>query len=275
MVFGGRIYLSFFQFMEEVEMTVAGTNDYAYLRLNKNAVQGLNLAYATTLTATVSVGNCRDSEDQNNIEISSAKTLNFALSGLNGLDTGAIGASKLYYVYAIADSLGGNPSGVIASLSSTPLLPNGAVVNRPYDQYRRIGWLRSSAGSVLLPFYQSGAGNVRQYAYDTMIVALTSGTAQTLTAIDVSASCPPLDNMKVNFFVEFTPATAGDTVKFAPFGSTATVIPGISGAVAAVKQSMQVPVLAKLDTATPKVLYINSAASCDSDIWVQGFEDVI
>jgi hypothetical protein len=108
-----------------------------------------------------------------------------------------------------------------------------------------------------------------------MIAALASGTSQTLAAIDVSVACPPLDNMKVNFFVEFTPATAADTVKFAPFGSTATLIPGLSGAVAAIKQSMQVPVLAKLDTATPKVLYINSAASCDTDVWVQGFEDVL
>jgi hypothetical protein len=123
--------------------------------------------------------------------------------------------------------------------------------------------------------YQSGGGNVRQYSYDIMIAALASGTSQTLAAIDVSVACPPLDNMKVNFFVEFTPATAADTVKFAPFGSTATLIPGLSGAVAAIKQSMQVPVLAKLDTATPKVLYINSAASCDTDVWVQGFEDVL
>ncbi len=256
-------------------MTVAGNNDYAYLRLNKSEFQGLNLAYASTTTATISSGSCRDSEDQNNITISAAKTLNFALNGLNGLDSGSIGASKLYYVYAIADSLGGNPSGVIASLSSTPTLPVGTVVNRPYDQYRRIGWLRSGAGSTLLSFTQSGAGNVRQYAYDTMIVALTSGVSQSLAAIDLSASCPPVDNMKVNFFVEFTPATAGDTVKFAPFGSSATVIPGISGAVAAVKQSMQVPVLAKLDAGVPKTLYINSAGSCDTDIWVQGFEDIV
>lgn len=255
-------------------MTAAGSNDSIPLRLAKGFVQGLQVSVASTTTLGVAAGSCRDSSDEQNIDLPSAVVINFANAGVvNGIDTGAIGASKLYYVYVIGSSLDPSgeekPVGGLVSLSSSPLLPPG------YDMYRRVGWARSGAGSTLLTMYQSGEGNVRQYSYDTMIVALASGTATTLTAIDLSASCPPLNNMKVNFFVEFTPASAGDTVKFAPFGSTATVIPGVSGAVAAVKQSMQVPVLAKLDTATPKVLYINSAAVCDSDIWVQGFEDVL
>lgn len=255
-------------------MSAAGSNDFIPLRLGSRYVEGLRISVASTTTLSIANGSCRDSGNLNDLRLSSSKTINFANSGVvNGIDTGAIGASKLYYVYVIGSSLDPNgliyPMGGLVSLSSSPLLPTG------YDIYRRIGWARSGAGSTLLTIYQSGDGLVRQYSYDTMIAVLTSGTAQTLTAIDVSTACPPLDNMKVNFFVEFTPATAADTVKFAPFGSTATVIPGISGAVAAVKQSMQVPVLSKLDTATPKVLYINSAASCDSDIWVQGFEDVL
>lgn len=255
-------------------MSAAGSNDFIPSRLAKNYVEGLAVSVASTTTLGLAAGVCRDSTEDQDIVVSAAKTIDFANAGVvNGIDTGAIGASKLYYVFAIADSLDPNglvhPQGGLVSLSATPLLPTG------YDIYRRVGWARTGAGSTLLTMYQSGNGNVRQYSYDTMLAVLTSGTAQTLTAIDVSTACPPLQNMRVNLFVEFTPATAGDTVKFAPFGSTATVIPGVSGAVAAIKQSMQVPVLAKLDTATPKVLYINSAASCDSDIWVQGFEDVL
>jgi hypothetical protein len=260
--------------MEEFNMAAAGSNDFIPSRLGRNYVEGLAVSVASTTTLGVASGACRDSTEDQDISLDSAVVINFANAGVvNGIDTGAIGASKLYYVYVIANSLDPNglvnPKGGLVSLSSSPLLPPG------YDIYRRIGWARSGGSSTLLTMYQSGNGNVRQYSYDTMIAVLTSGTAQTLTAIDVSTACPPLNNMRVNFFVEFTPATAADTVKFAPFGSTATVIPGVSGAVAAIKQSMQVPVLAKLDTATPKVLYINSAASCDSDIWVQGFEDVI
>lgn len=255
-------------------MVAAANNNSIPLRLGKSYVEGMRVSVASTTTLGIALGICRDSGNLNDLVLNAPVVINFANAGVvNGIDTGAIGASKLYYVYVIGSSLDPNglvyPQGGLVSLSSSPLLPPG------YDIYRRVGWARSGAGSTLLTMYQSGSGNVRQYSYDTMIAALASGTAQTLTAIDLSASCPPLDNMKVNFFVEFTPATAGDTVKFAPFGSTATVIPGVSGAVASVKQSMQVPVLAKLDTATPKVLYINSAASCDSDIWVQGFEDVL
>lgn len=255
-------------------MAAAGSNTFIPLRLGNRYVDGLRVSVASSTTLGVAVGSCRDSADLNDLSISEAVVINFANAGVvNGIDTGAIGASKLYYVYLIGNSLDPNglvyPHGGLVSLSASPLLPDG------YDIYRRIGWARSGAGSTLLTMYQSGDGLVRQYSYDTMIVALANGVSETLAAIDCSVACPPLDNMKVNFFVEFTPASAGNTVKFAPFGSTATVIPGVSGAVAAVKQSMQVPVLAKLDSAVPKVLYINSAASCDSDIWIQGFEDVL
>lgn len=255
-------------------MSAAGSNDAIPLRLSKKDIEGLAVSVASTTTLGLATGQCRDSTDETDIVLSSAATINFANAGVvNGIDTGTIGASKLYYVYLIGNSLDPSgaefPVGGLASLSSSPALPTG------YDVYRRVGWARTGGSSTLLTLYQSGDGRVRQYSYDTMIAVLTNGNSQSLAAIDLSSACPPLNNMRVNLFVEFTPATAADTVKFAPFGSTATVIPGVSGVVAAVKQSMQVPVLAKLDTATPKVLYINSAASCDSDIWVQGFEDVI
>lgn len=256
-------------------MTVAGNNTYEVLRLAQKEIIGMNLAYASTTTATISAGITRDSEDLNQITFSASKTLNFAVNGLNGLDTGAIGASKLYYVFAIGDSLGANPAGVIASLSATPLLPRGSVVDRPYDQYRRIGWLRSGAGSTLLNFKQNGNRNVRQYFYDTMIQVLSNGTSQTLAAIDLSVACPPIDNLSWYSHTEFTPATAGDSVKFAPFGSTATVIPGLSGVVASQKQQAQLKLLAALDSGVPKTLYINSAAVCDTDMWCWGFEDVL
>lgn len=255
-------------------MAAAGSNDFIPLRLGKRYVEGLAVSVASTTTLGIAAGSCRDSSNADDIVLSSAVTINFANAGVvNGIDTGAIGASKLYYVYVIGSSLDPNglvyPQGGLVSLSSSPLLPNG------YDIYRRVGWARTGAGSTLLTMYQSGDGLVRQYSYDTMIAALSNGAATTLTAIDCSVACPPLNNMKVNLWVEFTPAVAADTVKFAPFGSTATVIPGLSGAVAAVKQSAQVPVLAKLDSSTPKVLYLCSQALCDVDAWVQGFEDVL
>ena len=259
-------------------MAAQGSNDFIASKFAKNFIEGLAVSVASTTTLSVAVGSCRDSTNDQNIDLPVAKTLNFGVVGLNGIDTGVIGASKLYYVFAIADSLDTegleNPAGVIASLSATPVLPIGST-GRPYDIYRRIGWARTGAGSTLLTMYQSGNGNIRQYTYDTMIAVLASGTSQTLAAIDLSVACPPLDNLNWQAHVEFTPATAGDTVKFTPFGSTATLIQGISGVVAAVKQTEQVRLLAKLDAGVPKTLYINSAAVCDSDIWCSGFQDVV
>jgi hypothetical protein len=260
--------------MEEFNMAAAGSNDFIPSRLGRNYVEGLKTSVASTTTLGLSVGGCRDSGGSQDINLNSAVVINFAKVGVvNGIDVGAIGASKLYYVFAIASSLDPNglvyPIGGLVSLSASPLLPPG------YDIFRRVGWARSGAGSTLLTIYQTGNGNVRKYKYDTMIAVLTTGTSQTLAAIDMSVAAPPLDNMNVLLHVEFTPATAGNTVKFTPFGSIATVIPGISGAVAAVKQIEQFEALSKLSTVTPTVLYINSAAACNSDIWCAGFEDVI
>lgn len=257
---------------------VAGSNDFIAQRYTKNYISGMVVSVASTTTLSFTSGGCRCSQDENNIDLPIANTLNFGVVGLNGIDTGVIGASKSYYLFAVGDSLDPlglvNATGVIASLSATPVLPVGAD-GKVYDMFRRIGWARTGAGSTLLTLNVSGQGGVRDYWYDTMIAVLTNGAAQTLTAIDLSVACPPVANMEWTAHVEFTPATAGDTVKFAPFGSTATVIPGISGAVAAIKQTEQIKLLSKLDSGVPKTLYINSAAVCDSDIWCAGFSDVL
>jgi len=255
-------------------MAAAGNDVYIPSRLGSGDVEGLAVSVASSTTLGVAAGACRDSGNLNDLNQAAAAVINFAKAGVvNGIDTGAIGASKLYYVFVIGSSLDPDglvkPVGGLVSLAAAPLLPEG------YDVYRRVGWAFSGSGSTLLTMYQSGNGRVRQYSYDIMIAELSNGTSQTLAAIDLASSVPPLDNCKVNLFVEWTPNVAADTVKFAPFGSTATLIPGISGAVSAVKQSMQVPVLAKLDSGVPKVLYINSAATGDTDVWVQGFEDVL
>lgn len=255
-------------------MAAAGSNDFIPLRLGKSYVDGMAVSVASTTTLGVAAGQCRDSGNLNDLVLSSAVVINFANAGVvNGIDTGAIGASKLYYVYVIGNSLDPNglvnPVGGLVSLSSSPLLPPG------YDIYRRVGWARSGAGSTLLTMYQSGNGNVRQYSYDTMIAEISSGTATALTAVDLATSCPPLDNMRVWLHVAFTPATANDSVKFAPYGSTATVIPGVSGVVAAKVQEAQVMVMAKLNSSVPNILYINSAAVCNTDAWVYAFEDVL
>jgi hypothetical protein len=92
-----------------------------------------------------------------------------------------------------------------------------------------------------------------------------------LTAISLTASVPPIDNLPVTLQVGFTPAIAGQYVGFAPFGSTATALAQISSVVVALTQRGQLRIMSKLDTVT-KILYINSAGSCTTDVSVDGFE---
>lgn len=252
----------------------AGSNNQIPLRLANKYVMDMQISVASNTTLTIQAGVCRDSTNQDDIAVQALTTLNFANIGVvNGIDTGAIGASSLYYIFAIGKSLDPNglvvPAGYIASLSSTPLLPKG------YDLFRRIGWARTGAGSTLLTMYQSGNGITREYFFDTMIQVLTSGAAQTLTSFSLAAAAPPLDNMAVYLEVGFTPNTAGDSVSFAPFGSTATVIPSVSGVVSAKAQNAQIKLLSKLNTATPSLLYINSAASGSTNAWLFGFQDTL
>src|SRR5260221_5827486 len=86
----------------------------------------------------VASGICRDSNNIVDINLgnylglsgigtaNSSTVINFAVNGINGLDTGTFAASTGYYIFAIADSSNRLVSGAIASLSATgPTLPFG------------------------------------------------------------------------------------------------------------------------------------------------------
>lgn len=231
-----------------------------------NNLRVTNNATTPNTKIDVASGQCRDSSNVYDMVSDASVTINFAVNGANGLDTGSIGASKWYYIYLISDPVSGNDTAALASLSSTPLMPFG------YSAYRHIGWARSDGSSHLLLMNNAGNNNARQLYWDTSIQVLNNGSASTLTAIDVSSAVPPVNFTPLYLGVEFTPATAGDYVGLAPFGSTATALPFLSGVVAAQPQKGQLKVISKLDTATPKVLYINSAAAGNTDVFVNGFD---
>lgn len=247
--------------------TGGGNLSYRYL---PGFVSGGQLAWASNTTATVAACYCRDSTDAVNI-VTAAVTLNMAVNGLNGLDTGTFAASKVYYVYAIADSMGNNTSGVIASLSSSgpTLLPVG------YDCYRRIGQVFSDSSVHLLLFYQFGNSNMRKYQWDTVINALTAGASATLVALDLSASVPVLDGLPVLFKCSYTPATASNIFSVIPGTSTATAVMGGSGVVAAQVQVSELEVISKLVSSLPKVKYLVGNASDALTLNVAGYTDMI
>ncbi len=232
-----------------------------------NSLQVSNNAVAPNTKLDLAAGQCRDSANVIDIVLSSGVTINAAVNGINGLDTGTFAASSWYYVHVIADSSNKKPVGGLLSLSKTaPTLPFG------YDSFRLLDAARADGSVHFLPFYNVGNGSSRKKYWDASIQVLNDGTASTLTAIDLSTAVPPIENTPVIINVEFTPATADDKVSFAPAGSTATVLPNISGVVAAKKQTGQLQVLSKLASSVAKILYINSAASGNTDVFVYGFE---
>lgn len=228
-------------------------------------VSGYSIDYLSTTTATVNAGDCVDSTNSKIIRLNAPVTLNLGTTGVNGLDTGTIGATHSYYVFAIADSSGVNAVGTLASLSLTPALPSG------YDTYRWIGLLITGGSSTILKFYQTGLGKNRVYNFDAGVSVLTTGSATVLTNINLSAAMPPLTKSVVNLIVSFIPNAAGDGVLFVPGGSTSTATVGTSGSVASVAQLAQLFVNETIVSSNPTIQYKNTAASGSTTAEVMGF----
>lgn len=227
----------------------------------------MQLAWGSNTTLTVAAGQIRDNTNAYDIVFSATKTLNAATNGANGLDTGALANSTWYYLFAIADTTQNLDPALLLSTSRTaPYLPGN------YDVFVLIGMARTDGSAHFLKFYTAGSGTEREYFWDDSISVLSNGSATSLTAISLAAAVPPINNTPVKIDVDFTPATAGHKSSYAPFGSTATVLPHVTGSVAAQITSGELLVLSKVDSGAAKILYINSAASGDADVWVSGFK---
>lgn len=240
-------------------------------------INGLTVSVASNTTLSIASGQCRDSNDVMDIVIGSAPlnggttsapvTLNAAVNGANGLDTGTFAASKVYAVYAIGDSRYYNLPATLLSLASnsSPTMPFG------YDSYRLIGYAVSDASTHFLPAYISGNNNYRLFTYDApQATAITAGNDTSYTAITLTALVPPVDQTPVTIFSALTPASAGNAVFMQGFDSTGDQVV-IKGQVSAVVINSYNTVLSQLDTAAPKIKYKVSNGSDAVAINVAGF----
>jgi hypothetical protein len=75
----------------------------------------------------------------------SSPSLDTSVSGIGGLDTGAIAASSFYYVYAVYN---GSAVGIVASLSATS--PSG------FTRYKKVGAIVTNQSSLISIAYSSG-----------------------------------------------------------------------------------------------------------------------
>lgn len=250
-------------------VTPSAGNAFLDIRSGSGAIKNLNVAWVSTTTLSVSSGTCVNSTNVSNMSLDTGVTINTANVGLNGMDVGVLGNSTDYYVHLVGNSLNKTASyqGCVVSLSSTnPTLPPG------FDTFRLIDYQKTDGSAHFLANYNVGNGNQRIKYWDAAISVLSGGTSATLAAVSLAGATPPsIDNMAVRLSVSFTPATAGDKVSIAPFGSTSTSLPAISSVVAAKAQIAELNVLAKLNSTAATILYINSAASGATTILVTAF----
>lgn len=194
-------------------------------------------------------------------------TINFSVNGANGLDTGSIGASTFYYIWAIADSSNKHVPAAIASTSAvTPVLPFG------YDSVRCIGVCKTDGSSHILAYYTSGATNTRYFQWDAPIaVTVTdSGTSATYSAMDLSTGVPISGYGKASIKYKWTNNAAADALNFTPGGATGD-FETILGIAAGVAQEDSFAILPRTVSSVPKVSYKTSAGTLNN-VWVQAFE---
>jgi hypothetical protein len=187
--------------------------------LNINGLIVSNDATTPNTVLNISAGTARDSNNVMDITLGASNpnlegstvaaplSLNAAVNGANGLDTGSFAASKVYAVYVIADSRYYQPTASLLSLAtSAPQMPHG------YDSYRLIGWAVSDSSTHFLPMFISGTGNARLFTYDAPQASdITAGNSGTYAAVNLTAIAPLVDNTPVYIASNWTANAAGDT----------------------------------------------------------------
>ena len=184
-------------------------------------LDGLNLARASNTTLTVSVGQCRDSTNVLDMFVTSTLTINGAINGANGLDTGTLAASTVYYVYLISDLQGFNPTAALISTSpNSPHMPYG------YGAIRKLGRVLTDGSGNFLLFYSTGLGRDKYIQLDSLLTLLTNGTSTSFAAINcligIGGSSTIAMSTPVTLVVTYTPNNVNNLLSIRPTGSSAS-----------------------------------------------------
>lgn len=196
-------------------------------QLSQGYIRNLGISFTSTTSITLAAGIARDSTNTYDILLTTTPTINFSTTGVNGLDTGTIAFSFWYAIFVISDSTGVNATAGLASLSQTsPTLPSG------YDNFRRIGWVRTQPFSaVIINFIQQGKNGDREYFYvdsKFFVNPLTNGTSITFAAVSLATCVPPTSTICV-LNITFNPASAPDDFYFRPTGNATIIANDING----------------------------------------------
>ncbi len=211
----------------------------------------------------IAAGSCLDVTGTYQLNNNAVVTINAAVNGLNGLDTGTFAASKVYAVYMVWDPVTFQPTGAMLSLSYTqPLMPFG------YSAFLLIGYATTdSSVHFLKGYWSAGNSTQRTFYYDAPILALNGGTQTGYTGVDLSAFVPAVNNTPVVLFSNFTANAAADIENLQGYNSTGdavTIIAPVAGATA--HTTSQNVVLAQLNSGAPSIKYKVSAGSLVLDV---------
>ncbi len=233
----------------------------------------------TTTTVAVTAGLMRDQSDTYDINIgnfggqyssvpaNSNTVINTSYVGVNGIDTGVLEASKLYYVYVIADTTLKNiPAAMVslASASTNPTMPFG------YDIYRLVGYAKTNSSAQFVFHGVYGSGNARYMSYISPFTVGSALNATLQTNIALTNVVPPESNLQVTFSSSYVPATAANTLKLRISGQSVDESV-LTGQVATVPFTDQTQGTIVLSSGLPVYSYFVSNSSDSATIKVAGF----
>lgn len=161
-----------------------------------DSIRGAVPTYTSTTSITMGAGLvCADSLRTTIINVPNATVVNFATTGLNGLDTGTIASNTWYYIHAILNPTTG-ATGYLASTSSTsPTMPSGFTIRRLLQYQIKT----ASGGATIQPFRFYDDGQSLRCEWTTSradeIIFNTLGIgSSTPYVVDASSSVPPICN---------------------------------------------------------------------------------
>ena len=224
-------------------------------RYSPKYCDGLIASYASSTSLTLASGACSDSTGMADIIIPENLTINATVNGVNGLDTGTLGSSGFYYVYAIADSTKLYNSAAVISLSPLrPVMPYG------YDLFRMVDIKATTPGSVFAVSYTTGGQVERTFTYDACISVLSNGNATSYTTINLN--CVPLVGLTtVVLQYNLIPSVGGGWFKVRPVGSSSTMNTNYSSQVSGISAYELATCLATNNGSSTQIQYITASVT--------------
>jgi len=192
-----------------------------------NGLQISNDATTPNTLLDIAIGTTLDSSETYQMDLLTPAVINSSVVGLNGIDTGAIAASKLYTVFLISDPVDSHPSGALISLangvSTFPVLPFG------YSAYKRIGYVATdSSKNFLKGYWTDDNSSSRLFMYDApQATAITAGTSTTYANVDLTGLVPLIAspaNVPVWIYSSYTPSAASEVLNLQPGNATGDAV---------------------------------------------------